>query len=155
MHKTLSRYSVLTSTNALYAGRIISFWAGFLLQSVKFAWYHNGVFHTSFQAHILYRYDKKNVAKLFWIITTSRHSDPQTKPRLYITKKNFDSYNKSQQDALFLNFILVKNSAFRADLLSIIRVLILFSQQLEWQIPVAVNTVLRLLMTDSTSGRNM
>jgi len=31
------------------------------------------------------------------------------------------SYNESQQDALFLNFILVKNYMFRRDLLSIIR----------------------------------
>jgi len=31
------------------------------------------------------------------------------------------SYNKSQQDALFLNFISVKNSTFRTDLLSVIR----------------------------------
>jgi len=30
------------------------------------------------------------------------------------------SYNKSQQDALFLKFILVKNYMFRTDLLSII-----------------------------------
>jgi hypothetical protein len=30
------------------------------------------------------------------------------------------SYNKSQRDALFLNFILVKNYMFRTDLLSII-----------------------------------
>jgi hypothetical protein len=30
---TLSRYSVLTSTNALSAGMFISLWAGFLLQS--------------------------------------------------------------------------------------------------------------------------
>jgi len=31
------------------------------------------------------------------------------------------SYNKSQRDALFLKFILVKNSTFRTDLPSIIR----------------------------------
>ena len=31
------------------------------------------------------------------------------------------SYNKSQQYVLFLNFILVKNSMFRTDLLSVIR----------------------------------
>jgi len=31
------------------------------------------------------------------------------------------SYNKSQQFALFFNFILVKNYMFRTDLLSIIR----------------------------------
>jgi hypothetical protein len=31
------------------------------------------------------------------------------------------SYNKSQRDALFLKFILIKNYMFRTDLLSIIR----------------------------------
>ena len=33
----------------------------------------------------------------------------------------FNSYNKSQQDALFLKFILIKNCMFRTDLLSIVR----------------------------------
>ena len=121
MRKTLSRYSVLTSTDAFYAGMFIIFWAGFLLQSEKFARCHNGVFHTSLHAHFSYRYVMKNVAKLFCIIMTSKHSDLQTKLRLYITKRNLDSYNKSQQHALFLNFILVKNSTFRTDIMSIIR----------------------------------
>jgi hypothetical protein len=31
------------------------------------------------------------------------------------------SYNRSQQDAQFLNFILIQNSTFRTDLLPIIR----------------------------------
>jgi hypothetical protein len=55
------------------------------------------------------------------------------------------SYNKSQRDALFLKFILIKNS-------TCIREIYCPSSG---QIPVAVNTVLRLLMMDSVSVRNM
>jgi hypothetical protein len=36
---------------------------------------------------------------------------------------NLYSYNKSQRDALFLKFILIKNYMFRIDLLSIVRIL--------------------------------
>jgi len=52
------------------------------------------------------------------------------------------SYNKSQRDALFLNFILVKN----------VLVMLNFSMR---NIPVAGTTLLRLLIMDSKSVRNM
>ena len=93
------------------------------------------------------------------------------------------SYNKSQQDALSFNFILVKNSTcFGQTYCPSSGVLILYSQQLVFvilvmltvcwrgqdpdlasrqatyivkQIPIAVNTVFRLLMMDSKSVRNM
>jgi hypothetical protein len=65
-------------------------------------------------------------------------------------------YNKSQQDALFLNFILVKNyTCFGQNYCPSSGVLILYSQQLVFVIVVAVNTVLRLLMMESKSVRNM
>ena len=75
------------------------------------------------------------------------------------------SYNKSQQDALFLNFILVKNSTmFRADLLSIIRSLNTLFTAIGichasyvgcLQIPNAMYRALIILMMDSRSVRNM
>jgi hypothetical protein len=47
------------------------------------------------------------------------------------------SYNKSQRDALILKFILVYNSdMFRTGLLSIIRSLVLYTQQQLFSIPV-------------------
>ena len=61
------------------------------------------------------------------------------------------SYNKSQQDVLFLKFILVKNSTcFGQIYCPSSGVLILYSQ-----IQVAMNTVLRLLVMDSKPVRNM
>jgi hypothetical protein len=82
------------------------------------------------------------------------------------------SYNKSQQGALFLNFILVNNSTcFGQTLLSIIRSLnTIFTAvgichteilkfypflKFQYDIPIAVNTVLRLLMMSSNSVRNI
>jgi hypothetical protein len=94
------------------------------------------------------------------------------------------SYNKNQQDALFIKFILVKNSTcFGQAYCPSSGVLTLYSQQLVfviqlcwpsasevgmeqiagsrqstypvWQIPIAENTVVRLLMMDSKSVRNM
>jgi hypothetical protein len=62
----------------------------------------------------------------------------------YLQKYKMDSYNKSQRDALFLKFILVKNSTcFRhicCPTSGVSR---------------SVYTVLRLLMMDSRSVRNM
>jgi len=72
------------------------------------------------------------------------------------------SYNRSQQNALFLNLSLVNNSTcFGQTYCPSSGVLILYSQQLVFvnitvgQILVAVNTVLRLLMMDSRSVLNM
>ena len=87
------------------------------------------------------------------------------------------SYNKSQQDAPFLNFILVKNSTcFGNTYCSSSAFLILYSKQLVFVIlvmltvcyrgrdgthpdlasrPFAVNTVLRLLMMNGESVRKM
>jgi hypothetical protein len=63
------------------------------------------------------------------------------------------SYNKSQRDALFLKFILVKNSTCFGQIYSPSSgVLILYSQQLVFAIlPGTVNTVFRLLMMDNRS----
>ena len=87
---------------------------------------------------------------------------------LKVIRTEVNSYNKSQQDALFLNFILVKNYMFRRDLLSIISSLntvftaigICHTGYVDgllarsgWNC--AVNKVLRLLMMDSKSVRNM
>jgi len=83
------------------------------------------------------------------------------------------SYNRSQQDALFLNFIFIYNSTcFGQTYCPSPEVLILYSQQqvfvilyiltasrqsidLAWKIPIAAYTVLRLLMMDSRSVRHM
>ena len=82
------------------------------------------------------------------------------------------SNNKSQRDALFLKFILIKYM-LQTDLLSIFRslktvytaiiichasyfdCLLARSGPLTWQIPTAVYTALRLLMMDSRSVWNM
>jgi len=62
------------------------------------------------------------------------------------------SYNKSQRDALFLNFILVKNSVCFGQIhCPSSGVLMLYSQQQVFVILTAVNTVLGLLMIDSES----
>ena len=59
------------------------------------------------------------------IFTFSHPKDWGSKPLRNIGRSalhyKVHSYNKSQTDALFLKFILVKNSMFRRDLLSIIR----------------------------------
>ena len=66
------------------------------------------------------------------------------------------SYTKSQQDALYLNFISVKNSSrFGQTYCPSSGVLILYSQQLVFVIPVAVNTVVSLLLMNGKSVRNM
>jgi hypothetical protein len=68
------------------------------------------------------------------------------------------SYNKSQRDALILKFILIKNSiCFGQIYCPSSGVSTLYTQHclLAWQIPIAVYTVLRLLMMDSRSVRNM
>ena len=80
-------------------------------------------------------------------------------------------YNKSQQDAPFLKLIFDNELCmFRTELLSIIRSLNTVyavihichasyasrqSTELAWQIPIAAYAVLRLLMMDSRSVRNM
>jgi hypothetical protein len=71
-----------------------------------------------------------------------------------------DSYNKPQQDALFLNFILVKNSiCFGQTYCPSSGVLLLYSQQYICHAIcvdcLLARSVLRLLMMDSKSVRNM
>jgi len=66
------------------------------------------------------------------------------------------SYNRSQKGALFLNFILVNNSTFFGQIYCPSSgVLLLYSQQLVFVILVAVNTVIKFLMKDNRSVRNM
>jgi len=77
------------------------------------------------------------------------------------------SYNKSQQDALFLNFIFIYNSTcFGHTYSPSSGVLILYSQKLVFvilkfkigkfsSVYIAVNAVSRLLMMDSKGVRNM
>jgi hypothetical protein len=71
------------------------------------------------------------------------------------------SYNKSQRDALFLKFILVRKLyIFRIDLLSCqssgVLIMYVFTAIFICHTSyVAVNTLLRLLMIDRQSVRNM
>jgi len=68
--------------------------------------------------------------------TTASHVTFVTNCRLQTSKFSSSSYNKSQQDALFLGFILVKNSTcFGQIYCPSSGVLILYSQQ----IPLAVD----------------
>jgi hypothetical protein len=76
------------------------------------------------------------------------------------------SYNKSQQDALFLNFILVKNSkcfglTYLQHILQFIDNVHIYTSNLPifkisvWQIQIAVITLIRLRMMDTKSVLNM
>ena len=82
---------------------------------------------------------------------------------------NDDAYSKSQQDALLLNIILVKNSTCFGQIYcsiiwslnTVFVILVMLTAcwrrqltSLVWQMPIAVNTVLRLPIMDSKSVRN-